>query len=264
MNKEYTKNCPKCGEIMGYSTHGNLNTSIKNNTFCEECRFKETRNREYTKNCPQCGKLQEYKSNQSFNHSIRNNCICNECRVKNSRKTEEEKKLIAKKRKEYKKIYIKEYSKRPEVILRKKEYNKQRKKKPDFYIKQREYDRKRRNNPTFKMNDRMSTGIRKSLKFNTLSKNGRHWEDIVGYTVQELRKHLEKLFKPGMSWDNYKDWEIDHIIPRSFFKFSSTNDVEFRYCWSLDNLQPLWENDNIIKGDKVILWGKKINAKDII
>ena len=111
----------------------------------------------------------------------------------------------------------------------------------------------------------MSTCIRISLKSKGLGKKRRHWESIVGYTLQDLKKHLEKLFLPGMSWENYgrNGWHIDHIIPRSFFKFNSMEDVEFRYMWSLDNLQPLWKKDNFEKNDKVILWGKEINARDI-
>ena len=50
-----------------------------------------------------------------------------------------------------------------------------------------------------------------------------------------------------MSWDNYGEWHIGHIIPKVFFKYKSTDDIEFKYCWSLDNLQPLWAKDNLRK-----------------
>ena len=122
-----------------------------------------------------------------------------------------------------------------------------------------------RKNPIYRINKNMSGGIGRSLKINKLSKNRRHWEDIVGYTIQELKEHLEKLFKIGMSWNNYgqNGWHVDHIIPVSFFKFKSTDDVEFKMCWSLHNLQPLWEKDNLEKIDKMTLWRKKINARDV-
>ncbi len=70
-----------------------------------------------------------------------------------------------------------------------------------------------------------------------------------------LRDHLESLFTNGMTWENYGKWHIDHIIPKSFFEFSSPNDVEFKMCWRLDNLQPLWAKDNIIKSNKLSLTG---------
>jgi len=108
----------------------------------------------------------------------------------------------------------------------------------------------------FRLNCCLSSGVRQSLKFNNLNKNGRHWEDLVGYKVYELREHLEDLFKDGMSWGNHgrNGWHIDHIVPKSFFKYTSTDDVEFKYCWSLYNLQPLWEKDNISKGNKMCTW----------
>ena len=54
-----------------------------------------------------------------------------------------------------------------------------------------------------------------------------------------------------MSWNNYGKWHVDHIIPISSFKFESIHDVEFKKCWSLDNLQPLWGSENIIKSNKL-------------
>ena len=55
-----------------------------------------------------------------------------------------------------------------------------------------------------------------------------------------------------MTWDNYGKWHIDHIVPRSFFEFTSIEDTEFKYCWSLDNLQPLWSAENITKSNKIL------------
>ena len=102
-----------------------------------------------------------------------------------------------------------------------------------------------------KINHMMSTGIGRSLGD---LKAGRHWETIVGYTLAELMAHIEARFLPGMTWENrgLYGWHIDHIIPKAFFIFQSDKDVEFQYCWSLINLQPLWAHDNISKGNKVV------------
>jgi hypothetical protein len=115
----------------------------------------------------------------------------------------------------------------------------------------REKERELRKNPIYRAGKSISKGIYDSLRSANLSKNKRHWEDITGYTYQDLKKHLENLFQQGMSWDNYGYWHIDHIIPQSFFKFKSINDVEFKYCWSLNNLQPLWAEDNLKKGKRL-------------
>lgn len=75
---------------------------------------------------------------------------------------------------------------------------------------------------------------------------------ILGYDTRKLKKHLEKKFKPGMTWDNHgKDWHIDHIIPVSAFNFSSEYDLDFKRCWTLSNLQPLWATENHKKKNKL-------------
>jgi hypothetical protein len=84
-------------------------------------------------------------------------------------------------------------------------------------------------------------------------KNGRHWQDLVGWSVEELMGHLEARFQPGMTWGNYggdRGWQIDHIVPRNWFKIEAVGDEEFRRCWKLDNLQPRWLRDNAAKGNR--------------
>ncbi len=68
------------------------------------------------------------------------------------------------------------------------------------------------------------------------------------YTVQELISHIEKLFVGGMCWENYGDWHLDHIIPISLFTFNSYDHPEFKECWALSNLQPLWSTSREIDG----------------
>lgn len=97
----------------------------------------------------------------------------------------------------------------------------------------------------------ISQGMRRSLK-NGRSKNGNHWENLVGYTIQELIDHLTKLFKPGMNIENFGEWHIDHIIPVSSFEIESIECDNFKKCWELSNLQPLWAVENMSKGDKII------------
>ena len=70
------------------------------------------------------------------------------------------------------------------------------------------------------------------------------------YTMKELRVHLERQFLTGMSWDNRSDWHIDHIIPLSSFKFTSSSDPEFQAAWALSNLRPLWAKENQVKSKK--------------
>lgn len=98
----------------------------------------------------------------------------------------------------------------------------------------------------FAVNKSFSVVLRESL---VGRKAGRRWEEVVGYSLDDLMAHLESQFWPGMSWDNFGTWHIDHIVPRSAFSFESTDDPEFRDCWALSNLQPLWAADNLHKSD---------------
>jgi len=72
----------------------------------------------------------------------------------------------------------------------------------------------------------------------------------LGYTVSELKTHLESKFKDGMTWENYGQWHIDHVRPESWFSYDKIGDDDFKKCWSLENLQPMWAKDNIDKSNK--------------
>jgi len=71
---------------------------------------------------------------------------------------------------------------------------------------------------------------------------------IVGCSVLRLMMHLEHHFQPGMTWENYGQWHIDHIKP--FAKFDLTQESEQRACFHFTNLQPLWAVENLSKGAK--------------
>ncbi len=107
---------------------------------------------------------------------------------------------------------------------------------------------KRRSTVEGRLNHSFSTRVRYSLKNN---KKNLGWETIVGYTVNDLRNHLENQFRDNMSWGNYGKWHIDHIIPVAFFRFKKPEDVEFKMCWRLENLQPLWATENEQKSNKI-------------
>jgi len=94
-------------------------------------------------------------------------------------------------------------------------------------------------------------GIYKSLKHNGGSKRGRQWESLVDFTKDELVKHLEKQFHSGMNWDNYGKWHIDHKVPIAAHNFKTTRHRDFKRCWSLKNLQPMWAKDNVSKGARL-------------
>lgn len=104
--------------------------------------------------------------------------------------------------------------------------------------------------PNHKLNVRFATSIYKALKGN---KQGMKWELLVGYSLSELKSHLERMFSNGMCWGNYGTyWHVDHIKPKSLFKYKSPKDDQFRECWALKNLQPLEAKKNLIKGNRYV------------
>ena len=105
-------------------------------------------------------------------------------------------------------------------------------------------------NLKYRIDHSMSELIMQALKG---KKAGWTWETLVGYTVEDLMKHLESQFEPWMNWDNYGKWEIDHKKPRSLFHYTCPEDPEFKECWALENLQPLERNVNRRKNNHYLL-----------
>jgi hypothetical protein len=108
---------------------------------------------------------------------------------------------------------------------------------------------RRQANPVQNLSGRMRSAIRRAFTVKKLrsDKDARSWESLVGYTAQELIAHLEKQFKGRMSWKNFGKWHVDHIVPVSLFQFQSVDDPEFRACWALSNLRPMWGDENRAK-----------------
>jgi hypothetical protein len=116
----------------------------------------------------------------------------------------------------------------------------------------RKYEKHRKDtDPLYKLISNFRTAIYQVLKESNVEKNG-HYFDILGYTPEELINHLEKQFTEGMTWDNYGEFHVDHKLPISSFNIKEIGDEEFMKCWSLDNLQPMWGEENIRKSNKVL------------
>ena len=104
----------------------------------------------------------------------------------------------------------------------------------------------------FKLKHCISSLINQKLKNHLSSKNHQSTFSFLPYTIDELKQHLEKLFTKGMTWNNHTThgWHIDHIKPDSLFNYKLVEDKEFQECWALENLQPMWADENIKKGNK--------------
>jgi flagellar biosynthesis GTPase FlhF len=74
---------------------------------------------------------------------------------------------------------------------------------------------------------------------------------LLGCTMAEFVSHVESLWLPGMSWDNWSrdGWHIDHIMPMAAFDL--TDEGQRKKACHYTNLRPLWAKDNLAKGSKV-------------
>lgn len=115
--------------------------------------------------------------------------------------------------------------------------------------KQRRSDARLQTQPYHVIKKRFKARLRQMIKGVSFGPS----EKLFGFTRNELLQHIENRFAPDMSWEALVRGEIhiDHIRPVSSFNIKSIDDPDFKICWSLDNLQPLWAKDNYLKGAKI-------------
>jgi len=213
---------------------------------------------ELKKNCSKCGAEKELigfcknKNKKDGFHSI-----CKDC-MKENRIKYRQSELGKKKEKEYAEAHDRtEYHKKyyldnVEAVKQKNKKHYQNNKQSYFDRSNKNQKRRRKEDPTFKMKQNVSRAIRLYLKKNNSINNGRIFS-FLPYTPSDLKKHLETLWEPEMSWENYGTyWEIDHKIPQSKLLFDSFVHPNFLKCWDLRNLQPLSIKKNLKKGDKLL------------
>ena len=99
--------------------------------------------------------------------------------------------------------------------------------------------------------DKIGDLMRDALKRNG---NSNKVERLLGYTIADLKKHLESQFTNRMTWEKFNQGKIhiDHILPISSFNFTEIGDSEWRACWDLPNLRPTWAKDNLAKSNKLV------------
>jgi hypothetical protein len=255
-----TKICPRCKiekSVECYSKNKNSKDGL--HSYCKDC--KNHHNKQYRQENLEKERERHKKYYQENLEKVR------EHRQENAEKKREYSKLyhqknLEKVRERQKKYYQENLEKERE---RNKQYRQEnnekiRERQKKYYQenleKERErhkkYDQKRlKTDPKFKLDKNMSRSIHKCLKSKGLSKKETGWQKAVGYTVEQLKEHLEKQFDDKMTWENQGTyWHIDHIKPKSLFEYDSIDHPEFKKCWSLDNLQPLEAIENLKKSNK--------------
>ena len=221
-----------------------------------------------TKTCSMCKKESNIDNFSMKGNRIRSNCKCCEKKrrklgwekvkkVKNEIKrnrykndAEYRKKVLSYPRK--KRPYNKEYHKKYNIKNRDKlkKYAKLRwikdKQKYNVYIKQR-----RKNDLYFDLKCKLRDRVLKAIKRQKAFK-GKRTLELLGCSVECCKKHIEALFKDGMTWANHGKfgWHIDHIKPCDAFDLTDPKQQE--ECFHYTNLQPLWWNENLSKGSSLL------------
>ena len=111
------------------------------------------------------------------------------------------------------------------------------------------YMQKRRQQLDFKLLENYRRRLNKLYNTVNIKKQNKS-NMLIGCTPLELKVYLCKLFIDNMTCNNYGEWEIDHIIPCTFFDINDP--TELKQCFYYTNLQPLWKIDNIKKHNKVL------------
>jgi hypothetical protein len=147
--------------------------------------------------------------------------------------------------KKYEEFYKNKNSKdgriaRCKICYRKKKYQQTWTKKNNYY--KTRYD----SDITFKLRVNLRNRLGKCIKIKSWNKSNT-FHKYIGCTLEELKAHIESKFTEGMTWENYGQWELDHISPLSL----AVNELELYNLCHFSNLQPLWKCDNIKKSNRI-------------
>ena len=135
----------------------------------------------------------------------------------------------------------------PEVGQKaRRDWNKRNKKKMRLY--RAEWKKRKYNNDSlYKLNclirsncTRLSSLVKQQKELRSL--------EYLGCTIEEFKTHIESLWLDGMTWENHGDWHIDHKIPLDYFVKNEDDPWKANHY---SNLQPLWAEENLRKGNSI-------------
>jgi len=116
-------------------------------------------------------------------------------------------------------------------------------------LRKKDHLKRMKTDPLYKLIFNTRARLRMFCKASNIKKTNKTFK-MVGCTPEFLKQHLEKQFKPGMTWkNNTRDgWHVDHRVPISLAM--SLEDVEKLSHYT--NLQPMWATENLKKGNRIV------------
>jgi hypothetical protein len=186
---------------------------------------------------------------------------CKQCLVEKQKKYY---KLHAKEKREYDKEYEKlnkEKIKERKHNYRLEHLDKYTKKDQEYYEKHKEsrhkynneYSKKRRKTDIqYKLKTSLRSRLGNALRIYRTTKKVSSIKDL-GCSIEFFVKYIESKFLSGMSWSNYGTgkglWNLDHI--KALANFDLIDLEQQKLAVHYTNLQPLWNDDNIRKSNKI-------------
>ena len=251
--RKYFLQCKECYSRKNTAAH--LKKKLKDPEFKKRHELKKKKKELELKGLKECKTCLEIKKINEFPDGGKraDNTIIykNDCKVCYY---EKHKKKILKRGKE-------RYRENPEKKLKQnKERWLEQNKQPDFKEKEKErykeyYERekkkifakqiiRRKTSWKYNLSGRIRGRLSFALKQGGYSKKS-STNEILGADWNTIKVYIESQFLKGMNWDNRDKWEIDHIVPLS----SAINEDEMYALAHYKNLQPLWEDENLMKSD---------------
>jgi hypothetical protein len=231
------KTCSKCGiekELSDFSKRKNSKDGRRNQ--CKECR-------KYINSClPKKIRTKEERTerNKKRNEFRKNNKEEVNRKQREYRKNNKEERN--KKRNEFRK------NNKEEVNRKQREYRKNNKE--ELNKKRNEFRKEQyNNNEIYKLTQCLRTRMRHAMEGKGF-KTGTS-QELLGCDYETVKKHLESQFDERMNWDNHGlyGWHIDHKKPCA--SFDLTKPERQKQCFNYKNLQPLWAEANLKKGDSI-------------
>jgi hypothetical protein len=221
-----------------------------------------------TKTCYECEKTKPISEFTTKRGVATNLCkLCNakkahdyyhshkkECSIKNAERHEKNKKVDNDRSKKYYQEH------KPELTAYRKQWREENKAKDNGY----RYGtrmRKYKKNPKAKIMDRMRINFNGYLhravskdNYIPLKQRSGSVIEYLGCTPEFFIKHLESMWEPWMTWENYGNrrdcWSIDHIKPLSMFDPTKKGDLAI--VWHYTNMRPISVIENSRKGAKLL------------
>lgn len=255
------KNCKECGCSFPvtkeyFYAHGGMRDGFLN--FCITCYKQKAKDRldknpglnrerckdNYNRNKKSILSAQKEKYYEDHDKSKQ---LCREYREKNKEKINIQKRAYRARHKDEIAKKDRIYKKSEQGQKKKKEWTESNRDAIRMWT--RKYNKERReNDPNYKLLTNIRTRINRALTSNFKKGNT---IKLIGCSIEQLKRHIEGMFRDGMTWDNHTidGWHLDHIMPCSSFDLSTVSGQKKCFHWS--NLQPLWAWENLKKHAKI-------------